>query len=210
MKVFIVHAHPEPNSFNGALTKHAKTVLERNGSEVEVSDLYAMNFNPVTSRKNFVTTKDPDYFKQQLEEVYAAEHDGFAPDIKAEMEKLLWCDCLIFQFPLHWFSVPAILKGWVDRVFAMGFAYGRGDFRNGALRGKKAMISLTASFNQPVEFILYHVEVGMFTFCGLDVLPHFFVPAPARISPKERHRYLEQYEVRLLTLAETKPKSLVL
>ena len=93
----------------------------------------------MSSRKNSTTTKDSTFFKPQAEETYAAEHGGFAPDIKAEMDKVVWCATLIFQFPLWWFSIPAILKGWVDRVFAMGFAYGGSHiYETGVFRGKRA------------------------------------------------------------------------
>jgi NAD(P)H dehydrogenase (quinone) len=120
MRIFIVHAHPEPKSFNGAMTETAAVSLKTAGHEVIVSDLYAMRFNPVSDRQNFITIHNPDYFRQQTEEAHAAMHDGFAPDVQQEMDKLFWCDALILQFPLWWFGLPAILKGWVDRVFASG------------------------------------------------------------------------------------------
>ena len=126
MNVFIVHAHPERQSFNGALTEYARQTLERAGHKIQVSDLYAMAFNPVSDRRNFTTVKDPAYFKQQAEELHATEVNGFAPEIATEMAKLEWCDALVLQFPLWWFSLPAVLKGWVDRVFAMGRIYGAG------------------------------------------------------------------------------------
>ncbi len=152
MKYFIVHAHAEPQSFNSALTYQAQEVLTAAGHEVIVSDLYAMQFDPVSDRRNFTSQKDPDYFKQQVEEKYASEIDGFALDIQAELEKLDWCDVLIFQFPLWWFGLPAILKGWVDKVFVMGRVYGGGKwYDNGAFQGKKAMLSLTTgAFNNNV------------------------------------------------------------
>ncbi len=73
-------------------------------------------------------------------------------DVKAEQEKLLWADMLILQFPLWWYHMPAILKGWVDRVYAFGFAYGVGErsdthwgdrFGEGTLAGKRAMLFVT-------------------------------------------------------------------
>ena len=67
---------------------------------VVVSDLHKMNFDPVSDRRNFTTTKDSTLFKQQLEENYAAEHDGFSEDIKIEMEKVLAADVLMFIFPM--------------------------------------------------------------------------------------------------------------
>jgi NAD(P)H dehydrogenase (quinone) len=126
MKILLVLAHPEPKSFNGAMFQTAIDTLKDSGHDVQYSDLYAMRFDPISDRRNFTTVKDPDYFKPQLEEIYATDGGGFIPEIEAEIQKLEWCDLMIWQFPLWWFSVPAILKGWVDRVFAMGRAYGNG------------------------------------------------------------------------------------
>ncbi len=103
MKVFIVHAHHEPKSFNGALTEAAIAALTANGHETCVSDLCSMWFDPVSDRRNFTTTGDGDYLKQQGEEANATAHGGFAPDIEAELEKFDWCDVLIFQF-LIWLA----------------------------------------------------------------------------------------------------------
>lgn len=214
MKVFIVHAHPEPQSFNGALTRHAKEVLVSAGHQVNISDLYAMKFDPVSDRRNFNTQKDPSYLKQQIEEMYATEVDGFAPDIQAEMEKLDWCNLLIFQFPLWWFSMPAILKGWVDRVFAMGRIYGGGKwYDNGVFQGKKAMLSLTTGggetiysetgLNGNINNILFPINHGILRFVGFDVLPPFIVWGPSRIGDDERKAYLEAYKQRLLSIDST-------
>ena len=110
MRVLIVCAHPEPTSFNGAMTRQATAALVEAGNEVIVSDLYEMGFDPVSDRRNFVTMKDPVRYDQQTEEAYAYGHGGFAPELQAEMDKLLWCDALILQFPLWWFGLPAILR----------------------------------------------------------------------------------------------------
>src|SRR5229473_3138426 len=112
MKILIIYAHPEPKSMNGAMFSSAIDTLTNAGHEVKVSDLYAMQFNPVSDRANFTTVNDPVFFKQQLEEVYAAQLNGFAASIEEEQQKVEWCDLMIWQFPLWWFSVPAILKGW--------------------------------------------------------------------------------------------------
>ncbi len=126
MNVLIVHAHPEPRSFSSALACRARDVLTDMRHAVQVSDLYGMGWDPVSSRANFASVLNPDYFKPQLEEKHASQVGGFAADIRAEMDKVSRADFLLWNFPLWWFSVPAILKGWVDRVFAMGFAYGGG------------------------------------------------------------------------------------
>jgi len=178
--------------------------------------LYAMAFNPVSDRRNFTTVKDPAYFKQQAEELHATEVNGFAPEIATEMAKLEWCDALVLQFPLWWFSLPAVLKGWVDRVFAMGRIYGAGKwYDQGVFKGKRAMVSLTTGGPEPmysttglngdIDVILYPINHGILRFVGFDVLPPFIAWSVARASADRRQQYLERYRQRLLALWETPP-----
>lgn len=214
MRVFIVHAHPEPKSFNAALTHTAASALRAAGHAVEISDLYAMAWNPVSGRHNFMTTFDPDYFKQQAEEAHAALHGGFADDVRLEQEKLFWCDALILQFPLWWFGLPAMLKGWVDRVFAAGGRiYGGGKwYDRGVFAGKRALCSTTvggaaAMFGQaglsgPIEQILFPVHHGMLAFTGFRVVQPFVVYAPARMPEAERNAQLERYRSTVLSLEQ--------
>ena len=212
MRVFIVHAHPEPKSFNGALTHTATSALRSAGHEVEVSDLYAMARDPVSDRRNFTTTLDPDYYKQQAEEAHAARVDGLAAEIRVEQDKLFWCDALILQFPLWWFGLPAIMKGWVDRVFtAGGRIYGGGKwFDRGVFAGKRAMCSLTvggaapmfttAGLHGAIDAVLFPIHHGMLAFTGFRVVRPFVVHAPARISAAERGEHLASYGRRVLEL----------
>ncbi|MDB5364729.1 MAG: dehydrogenase, partial [Rhodospirillales bacterium] len=111
MKVLIVYAHPEPHSLNGALKAVAVSALQSAGHEVQVSDLYASGWKSEFDRPDF-TTLSPD---TRLHPVLASK-EAFAtgtqtPDIAAEQAKLLWADAVILQFPLWWYTMPAILKG---------------------------------------------------------------------------------------------------
>lgn len=216
MKVFIVHAHHEPQSFNGAMTREAVATLEAADHDVIVSDLYAMGFDPVSDRRNFVTVADPDRLSQQVEESHASRVGGYAPDLQAEMDKLAWCDVLIFQFPFWWFGMPAILKGWVDRVFALGRAYGGGRwFDGGILSGKRALLSLTvggdapvysnAGAHGPIDAILRPIQHGILQFAGMDALEPFVVYGPSRMSDAQRQAELARYRERLLTLDAARP-----
>jgi len=211
MNVFIVLAHPEPQSINGALFRTAVTTLQATGHAVQTSDLYAMKFDPVSDRRNFTTIHDPDYFKQQLEEIHATERGGFVPEIEAEMQKLEWCDLMLWQFPLWWFSVPAMLKGWVDRVFAMGRTYGLGRiYEQGVFRGKRALLSLTTGgpaeayrkggFNGDIDAILRPIQRGMLQFVGFEVLAPHIVYAPVRQTDEQRQAVLEAFAQRLRTI----------
>lgn len=215
MRAFIVHAHHEPASFSGAMTREADRVLRAAGHEIVISDLYAMRFDPVSDRRNFVTVADPAYLKQQQEEEYACTRDGFTPALQAEMNKLAWCDLLIFQFPLWWLGMPAILKGWVDRVFAAGRVYGGGRYFNrGMFVGKRALCAVTiggptTAYSEngmygPIEPILFPIHHGILGFVGFTVLAPFIVHAPARISQQERLQHLERYGKHLLSLDDAK------
>jgi putative NADPH-quinone reductase len=216
MNVLIVFAHPEPQSFNGALVRTAVAALEAAGHAVQVSDLYALPFEPVSDRRNFTTSRDATYYKQQAEELYATEHDGFAADIETELQKLAWCEVMIWQFPLWWFGVPAVLKGWVDRVFAMGRAYGNGRlYENGPFRGKRALLSLTTGggaadylphgLQGELAGILRPIHRGMLQFTGFTVLPPHVVYGPTRQSEAERTVALQAWAARLPGLAAEAP-----
>lgn len=212
MQILIVHAHPEARSFNAAMTNIAATTLAAAGHAVVVSDLYAMGFNPVSDRHNFLSEADPDYYRQQAEEVHASRNHGFVPELQAEMNKLMACDILIFQFPIWWLGMPAIMKGWIDRVFASGVAYGGGRwFDKGVFAGKKSMCSVTVGgpapaysndgVYAPVREILYPVERGILHFTGFSVIEPFVVYGPNRMDDDGRERELARYRERLQTLS---------
>jgi NAD(P)H dehydrogenase (quinone) len=175
-----------------------------------------MAFNPVSDRRNFTTVKNPDYFKPQIEEMHATEVGGFAPDLEAEIRKVEWSDLMIWQFPLWWFGLPGMLKGWVDRVFAMGRTYGGNRiYQGGVFRGKRAMLSLTTggpeaaylkgAFNGDINAILRPVHRGVLQFVGFDVLAPNIVFSPVRMSDEQRKQALADYAARLQGIAAETP-----
>lgn len=189
MKVLLVHAHPEPASLNGFLRDLAVETLQGGQHQVRVSDLYAMNFPAALGPADVQGPRvDATHFKAQAEQKQALAQGSFAPEIKAEQEKLRWCDHLILQFPIYWFSMPAIMKGWVDRVFTTGFAYGGGGtmwYENGGLKGRRALVSMTTGAAAPafaadgihgdIDRILWPIHNGIMHFCGFQVLrPEIF------------------------------------
>jgi NAD(P)H dehydrogenase (quinone) len=184
MNALIVHAHPEPRSFNAALRDAACETLAAQGYTVEVSDLYAQAFDPVAGRGDFTTCLDADRFNLSLEQRHAVVHGGLAPDVARELDRLLRADLLVLQFPLWWFGMPAILKGWIDRVFLSGTVYGRSAvFERGRLRGKRAVACVTTgapesafgpdSLNGELLSLLAPLHRGVLGFTGMTVLPPF-------------------------------------
>lgn len=224
MKVLLVFAHPEPRSLNAALRDVAINELKAQDHEVRVSDLYADGWKSEIGRADF-----PLLAPGARLQVGAASSDGFAEgalteDVKAEQEKLLWADVLILQFPLWWYNMPAILKGWVDRVYAYGFAYGVGEhsdehwgdrFGEGTMAGKRAMLIVTTGgweehysargVNGPIDDLLFPINHGILYYPGYDVLPPFVAYRVDRLDEVGFARVAERLRERMRMLETTRP-----
>lgn len=216
MNVLIVHAHPEPQSFTTAMKDLAVQELGNAGHQVQVSDLYAINFNPVASAADFGQRKNPDYLVYALEQRINYENQTIAPDIAAEIDKLVAADLVIFSFPLYWFSVPAILKGWIDRVLVSGLTYGGKRFYDqGGLKGKKALLSFTlggrehmfgpAAIHGEIQTMLRPLLRGTLYYVGMQVLPPFIGYHVPYISPEARQQILQDYKQYLQNLDQLQP-----
>lgn len=181
MKVLLVHAHFEPRSFTAAMRDTVRAAFEARGDVVEVSDLYEMGFNPVASSTDFLAPQRADHINYALEQRHGHGAGTLAPDIRAELDKVLAADLVAFTFPVFWFSVPAILKGWIDRVLVSGATYGgRRIYGRGGLAGKRAFVALSlggrehmfgeGSLHGPLETgMLRHFFQGTLGYVGLDV-----------------------------------------
>lgn len=216
MKILIVYAHHEPKSFSSALLQRSIATLGTHGHEVQVSDLYAMNFNPLATASDFTDRRFPEALQYDREQKNAYKNGTLASDLMAEIDKLLWCDFLILQFPLWWYSVPAIMKGWIDRVLANSVAYGQGQrFETGGLKGRRAMlVTTTACYENMVapdgllgdlNVILWHLNCGTLAYTGMEVLPPFCAWSIHYTTPESRSQYLDEYAERLRTLETTPP-----
>lgn len=186
-KVLIVHAHPEPTSLTRQLVETATQALQAQGHEVLESDLYGMGWKASFDARDFPSRADPERLSFVKESGHAYSRGLQTADVESEQRKLLSADAVILQFPLWWFGMPAILKGWVDRVFAYGLAYGyrgagnRYRYGEGGLQGKRALLMVIAGgpekdysprgINGPLEQLLFPVTHGTLFFAGMSVLP---------------------------------------
>lgn len=216
MNVLLVLAHPEPRSFNGALRDTARDVLGAGGHAVCESDLHAMRWQPVLGPEAFAEHA-PGFFNAQAAQRAAVSGGTQSADVVAEQAKLGWADLVIVIFPVWWFGVPAILKGWIDRVFAVGVAYGGGRwFDSGVYRGKRALIACTTGARRdrfsenglfgPLDWVLHPLRVGTFNFCGFDTLEPFIAWAAAHVGDDARRDLLEQWRNRLSRIEHETPQ----
>ena len=181
MNILIVYAHDEPSSFTAAMKNAAVEVLSHQGHSVVVSDLYGQGFSPAAQKWDFVTTSGH-HFNYMLEQRHAANLDlAFSPDILSEIQKMRAAEIILFVAPIWWFAMPAIMKGWFDRVLAMGVAWDGGKiYEQGLMRGKQAM--LIGAAGGPSEYyqpdgrhkatavqMLHPINHGTLAFCGMNV-----------------------------------------
>ncbi|RDV00853.1 NAD(P)H-dependent oxidoreductase [Trinickia dinghuensis] len=204
-KIHLVHAHPEPRSFCTAMAHEARRVLELRGDEVSFSDLYALNFDPVARGNEFAARADSDYLVYALEQRHALAHDTLAADVRREVDALLASDTLILVFPLYWFSVPALIKGWIDRCFLSGALYGgKRIYGRGGMVGKRAVIGVSLGGREHMfgpqgihgelaSGMLRHLLQGTLGYVGYEVLEPFFAWHVPYVSDSERANTLTRW-----------------
>jgi NAD(P)H dehydrogenase (quinone) len=200
--VLIVYAHPEPTSVTRQLVEVTAETLASQGHEVLRSDLYGMRWKAVFDEHDFPSRANPERLSFIMESLNAYSTGRQTDDVAGEQAKLLRADAVIVQFPLWWFGVPAILKGWIERVYAFGFGYGYKDGTNnyrygeGALKGKRALVSVCTGgpeadygprgINGPIDQLLFPLTHGALFYPGMEVLPTHTVYGAAHFNAADQ------------------------
>ncbi|SMO34907.1 NAD(P)H dehydrogenase (quinone) [Saccharicrinis carchari] len=182
MTHLIVYAHPSSDSFSNKLVNSIKSYSETL-NKVVVRDLYAMGFNPVLTKK-------------ELEEL---KKGVLSEDVDREQAYIEEADIISFVYPLWWASFPAILKGYIDRVFSYGFAYRAGvDGIQGQLTGRGVVMhtSMGNGITKDDEENLlpnFTDTQGhqVFGFCDMEVMQHFFYPQIMTATEEEKQGYID-------------------
>ncbi|MER5306578.1 NAD(P)H oxidoreductase [Streptomyces sp. NPDC002773] len=153
----LVLAHPRTDSLTAQVAERVHARLKEDGGTVDVLDLYAEGFDPALRPED-----EPDW--EDREKVYS-------PEVHAHMDRILAADDIVVVFPVWWFSPPAILKGWIDRVWNYGFAYGRSRPR---LAGKRLLwLALMGGTAEEIEKLGMETALhlllvtGISAYCGL-------------------------------------------
>lgn len=174
MKNLIIYAHPNSNSLNHFFKQTIAETLQQENHEIVIRDLNEINFNPVLS----------------LEDINGQRIGKVANDVKTEQDFITWADRIIFIYPIWWTGMPAIMKGYIDRVFSYGFAY-RYDqgVQKGLLTGKKTII-INSHGKSNEEYkamgmdkaLALTSDTGIFTYTGLEIQQHFYFDKADRAS----------------------------
>lgn len=183
MKIVIIYSNHQQGNFNEQLLERIKQTLLFESHEFVVRDLYAMNFNPVLKTRDFeqiITGQTPE-------------------DIMVEQNFIRWADLLLFVYPVWWGGMPAIVKGYIDRVFSSGFAYkATSGGVEALLKGKKALVlssmgQARADYEKGMFKAMNTVNVeGIFGFCGIEVADEIYFSSIHNISPVEKEQYFQQ------------------
>jgi NAD(P)H dehydrogenase (quinone) len=208
----VVLAHPEPTSFAAALAHTSSTALSGSGWDVKLLDLYREGFDPVLSERDFTARAIPGRLQPMDEQLHAADGDSFAPDLARHVELFTAADLLVLVSPMWWFSVPAMLKGWIDRVFANGVAYRYPDVPawSGFLGSKRGMLVMTSSYEVEqfradrvgeLHHVLHPLLHGTLAYTGMQVLEPFIAYAADSVDDEARAGYLREIDERLRALS---------
>lgn len=184
MQILAVFAHPSPKSFNRSILETVKEIAAQKGHGMAVADLYVEGFNPS------LTDEDFESFNRAIT----------PPDIQKMQDAVKAANVVAFIHPIWWFGMPAVLKGWIDRIFSYGFAYGH-DSRGikPLLAGKKAIIINTAGGAEAPSYdatgfkdAMFKLnDDGIYRFVGFDIVLHrMFFEVPAK-SESERREMLD-------------------
>jgi NAD(P)H dehydrogenase (quinone) len=180
------------------MAHEAQRLLKLRGDDVSFSDLYALNFDPVARASDFSGRADSEYLVYAREQRHALEHHALAPEVQREVDALLSSDTLVLVFPLYWFSVPALIKGWIDRCFLSGAMYGgKRIYERGGMAGKRAVVGVSlggrehmfgpqAIHGELAAGMLRHLLQGTLGYVGYDVLEPFFAWHVPYCSPAQR------------------------
>lgn len=187
MKYLVVYAHPNPKSFNHAIKEAVVEELSIAGKETSVRDLYALDFNPVLKGEDFIALKKGTVLN----------------DVKEEQKYISSSDIIVFVSPLWWTGLPAILKGYIDRVFSIGFAYAITETGiSGLLKDKKAVMITTTGTPYDIyeasgmfNSIKQTIDGGIFNFCGVEVIEHKYFTAIPYVTGSDRAKMLEDVRV---------------
>jgi NAD(P)H dehydrogenase (quinone) len=214
MKVHLIHAHSEADSFVAAMRDTVVAAFTERGDTVTVSDLYAMKFNPVAGPDDFGQRSDPGHLSYALEQRHGYESGTIAPDIRAEIDKIVAADVVGFTFPLYWFGTPAILKGFIDRVFISGLFYGgKRIYGGGGMAGKRAFAAFSLGgreymFGEPgihgplVGGMLRHFFQGTLGYVGFGVVEPFVAHHVPYLPLDDRRRCLARLRDYVLGLED--------
>lgn len=142
MNTLIIYSHPSKKSFTHKILEQVKKGLQDAGHDIDMSDLYAMNFNAVLSEDEY------------NRDVFSNSEVTIPLDVRLEQAKIEHADCIIFIYPVWWSDCPANLKGWFDRVFTAGYAYGYDANGQPSRRMKKLEYGLViCTAGHPNEFL---------------------------------------------------------
>ncbi len=204
-RVHVVYCHPEPRSFVAAMRDTVCRALGESDWHVTQSDLHANQFNPVASAADFAERERPDHLVYSLEQRHGWGNKSIAKDIAAEVEKVVDAELLVLVFPLFWYSMPAQLKGWIDRVFLSGvFFGGRRVYDRAGMVGKRAMVVTSlggrnhmfgsGALHGELNGMLRHLLQGTLGYVGFDVYEPFYAYHVPYVDDQARGAILEQLD----------------
>jgi len=221
MKILLVYAQPESKSLTHHLAREAEIYLQKQGHTIIHSDLYSMEWKAVMDETDYMDRQFHERLSFIQESSHAYSTNTQTADVEREQKKLKEADALILIFPLWWYGMPAIMKGWIDRVWAYGLAYGYKNAGNsyrygdGAFLGKRALLAVNIGgpeseysprgINGNLEDLMFPITHGTLFYTGMEVLPTFAIYNSVGIDKPDLEIATSRWQLRLENLFKEQP-----
>lgn len=208
--VLLVFVHPEEKSYCGQVRDALQKSFLSQGANVLVSNLYQDDFQPIDKASEFQNRANPDYLDIVSEQKYSFHNGTMSLSVKAEQDKVLKADEIIFIAPLLWQNIPAMLQGWLERVLSAGFAYDFDKkFGKAPLGGKSAQLIITTGgtigqaskelAEKELARSLSPLKDRPFAYCGIDLKQILPIVKPASFKePEKRQKEIETIVTKVL------------
>lgn len=184
-KILIIYTHPDTEGYNKEILKNTQKILKQKKVDYKLLDLYKINYNPILNKEE-LSVKGGSPLKDTLK-------------IQKEIKERE----LIFIYPIWWGTMPAILKGFIDRVFSAGFAYKYvNGIPRGLLKGKKAIILTTSGAPKIYNLLTFNratkgLKNNVLKFCSISSKAHIF---PKALNIKKDREKVKEFTYKKVNL----------
>ncbi len=184
MNILLIYAHPDKESFLSLMKRTFVTAAEEAGNKVIIRDLLDIKFDPILGYNDLKRIRQ----------------GKVSNDVKQEQDFIDWADLLVVMYPVWYMSMPAVIKGYFDRVFTKGFAFRfDGSTVHGLLENKRVFLISTSGLDKSLYDTMYLIEnlnhivdYGIFEFCGMEVVAHEYFWSIPFLSEEEKENILKE------------------
>ncbi|EBD1524978.1 NAD(P)H oxidoreductase [Listeria monocytogenes] len=181
MEILVVYCHPRNTSLTHEISKKFILGLEDGGHNVEILDLYESHFNPVLEEEN-----EPDWSTDRI---------VVTPDIKKEMDRMNRVDGLAMIFPVWWYGMPAMMKGYIDKVWQFNYAYGNRKLPHDRIQWIGLVGTKEAQFKKRNydSHLIHQLNIGISQYSGIKNFQTNLLYGTLKSDPEDKEENIKKH-----------------